>query len=354
MPQPELTKVLICSEGVPAVRLHTQGPDFYEKTHFLKRGDLAQKNGEAPSGFLQVLSRHPDGDKHWQKTVPTSSKLSYRRTGLANWITDVEQGAGHLLARVIVNRLWQHHFGRGIVNTPSDFGFMGEKPSHPELLDFLANELIANGWRLKPIHKLILQSAVYQQSSLHDEARTKIDPDNTLYWRRNVMRLEGEAIRDSILAVSGSLDETMFGAGTLDLGMKRRSLYFTIKRSKLISLMTLFDGPDTLQSLPRRATTVVAPQAMALMNNPHIRTAAQVFAQRVLKESNNDVRAAIQRAYALALSRTPDADELDSSVAFVTAQSADYKQAGKGNAQELALTNLTQLLVSLNEFSYVE
>ena len=108
------------------------------------------------------------------------------------------------------------------------------------------------------------------------------------------------------------------------------------------------------QEVPRRATTVVAPQAMALMNNPHIRTAAQVFAQRVLKDANNDVRAAIQRAYALALSRTPDADELDSSVAFVTAQSADYKQTGKGNAQELALTNLTQLLVSLNEFSYVE
>jgi len=354
MPQPELTKVLICSEGVPAVRLHTQGPDFYDKTYYLKRGDLAQKNGEAPSGFLQVLSRNPDGDKHWQKTPPPNSKLSYRRSGLANWITDVDQGAGHLLARVIVNRLWLQHFGRGIVNTPSDFGNMGEKPTHPELLDYLASELIANGWRLKPIHKLMLQSAVYQQSAARDEARTKLDPDNTLFWRRNVQRLEGEAIRDSILSVSGSLDEKMFGAGTLDLGMKRRSIYFTIKRSRLISLMSLFDGPDTLQSLPRRATTVVAPQAMALMNNTHIRIAAQTFAQRVLKESNNDARAAIQRAYELALSRSPDADELDSSLAFVVAQTEDYKQAGKGNAQELALTNFAQLLVSLNEFSYVE
>src|SRR6185369_16555751 len=120
-------------EGVPAVRLHTQGPDFYEKTFMLKRGDPNQKVGEASQSFLSVLMRHPDREQHWIKPPPAGAKTSYKRTSLANWITDVDYGAGHLLARVIVNRLWQHHMGRGIVATPNDFGAQGMKPTHPEL-----------------------------------------------------------------------------------------------------------------------------------------------------------------------------------------------------------------------------
>ena len=134
-----------------------------------------------------------------------------RRSALANWLTDVDSGAGHLLARVIVNRLWQHHFGRGIVATPSEFGATGDRPTHPELLDWLAGELIKNGWRLKPIHKLIMTSAVYKQGGETDDKRLAADRANTLFWHRPGRRLEAEVIRDSMLAVSGSLDETMFG-----------------------------------------------------------------------------------------------------------------------------------------------
>src|SRR5262249_6874185 len=155
-----------------------------EKTHFLKRGDPNQKDGEATQGFLQVLTRHPEGEKRWQTAPPKGWRTSYRRRSLANWITDVECGAGHLLARVIVNRLCQPTRGRGIVNPPGDFGLQGEPPTHPELLDWLAGELIAGGWRLKPIHKLIVTSAVYTQGNQGEPSRAKFDPDNKLNWRR--------------------------------------------------------------------------------------------------------------------------------------------------------------------------
>src|SRR5205807_7440915 len=127
-------------------------------------------------------------------------RTSYRRRALAEWLTDTRDGAGQLLARVIVNRLWQHHMGRGIVATPSDFGTRGERPTHPELLDFLAGELIKNGWRLRPIHKLIMTSAVYQQSSRTDADKAKVDRDNLLWWRFSPRRLEAEVIRDGLLA----------------------------------------------------------------------------------------------------------------------------------------------------------
>src|SRR5262249_55405274 len=153
---------------------------------------------------------------HWQVPAPEGWRTSYRRRALANWMTDVDHGAGSLLARVIVNRLWQHHLGRGIVATPSEFGVRGERPSHPELLDWLATELIQNGWKLKPIHKLILTSAVYQQSPSFDATRAKLAPDNRLFSRRPRQRLEAEDIRDELLAVSGMLDRTYFGPGTLD------------------------------------------------------------------------------------------------------------------------------------------
>src|SRR5262249_46501563 len=157
------------SEGLPPIRLHTQGEDFFRETYFLKRGDPDQKVAVADSGFLQLLT-FETGETKWAKAAPEGSRLSYRRSALADWITDVDNGAGRLLARVIVTRLWQHHLGRGIVSTPSDFGLRGEPPTHPELLDYLALELIRNGWRLKPVHKLIMTSGVYQQSSAIVEA----------------------------------------------------------------------------------------------------------------------------------------------------------------------------------------
>jgi hypothetical protein len=343
--------VLIASEGLPAVRLHTQGDDFFPKTFFLKRGDPNQKEGEAVQSFLQVLMRAPDKEKHWQIAPPTGWRTSFRRASLANWITDVDQGAGHLLARVIVNRLWQAHLGKGLVGTPSDFGSRGDKPSHPELLDWLAQELIKNGWRLKPIHKLIMTSAVYMQSSAHDEARAKVDPANKLQWHFNRHRLEAEAIRDSLLAISGVLDETMFGPGTLDEGMKKRSIYFTVKRSKMIPMLQIFDAPQALTPIDKRPSTTVAPQALLLMNNPHVRSYAHAFAKRIAPDDKTPFPDVIRKGYQIALSREPTPQELMQISAFLQKQMTTY--AGP-NARELAVADFCQVLMCLNEFIYVD
>jgi hypothetical protein len=353
-PRPETVKVLISSEGLPAVRLHTQGPDFYQQTYFLRRGDLSQKLAEANQGFLQVLVRAPEGERRWQQPPPPGWRTTYRRRALAAWITDVEQGAGPLLARVIVNRLWQHHMGRGIVATPSDFGTQGEPPTHPELLEWLAAELVSQGWRLKPLHKLIMTSSVYMQSTAHDDARAAVDPENRLCWRRPVRRLEAEAIRDCMLAASGSLDRRMFGPGSLDEGQTRRSIYYFVKRSQLIPLMVLFDLPEPLVGQPQRPATVVAPQALALLNNPHVRCWAANFARRVDSDAGVDWDAPITAAYGLALARPPSDAELASCRAFCEAQCARYARAGRAEARHLALTDFCQGLFCLNEFMYVD
>jgi mono/diheme cytochrome c family protein len=353
-PRPPTAKVLISSEGVPAVRLHTQGGDFLEQTHFLKRGDPNQKGDVATQGFLQVLTRTPDQEKHWQTAPPAGWRTSYRRRALASWITDVDAGAGHLLARVIVNRLWQHHLGRGIVGTPSDFGFQGERPTHPELLDWLASELVRNGWRLKHIHKLIMTSAVYMETSDYDKQRAALDPDHRLCWRHIPHRLEAEIIRDNLLAVSGLLDERQFGPGTLDENHKRRSIYFTVKRSKLIPTMVLFDGPDALQGMERRPTTTIAPQALLLMNNPLVRNCADNFAKRISPPGEKSVPEVVRAGYAIALGRGPSEQELSNSVNFIQEQTAAYEKDGKANARQLALGDFCQVLVSVNEFMYID
>jgi hypothetical protein len=353
-PKPTLVKALISSEGVPAVRLHTQGGDFLEQTHFLKRGDPNQKDAVATQSFLQVVMRNPEAEKHWQITPPGGSRTSYRRRSLANWMTDVEQGAGGLLARVIVNRLWQHHLGRGIVGTPNDFGFQGDRPTHPELLDWLASELIRNGWRLKPIHKLIMMSNVYMENGEVDKKKSEIDHDNRLFWRHPPHRLEAEVIRDSLLAVSGTLDERMFGPGTLDLGQKRRSIYFFVKRSQLIPTMMLFDAPDTLLGIEQRVTTTIAPQALLLMNSVIVRGFADQFAQRVSPSPETPLADAVRSGYTLALGRAPTDDELAASVEFLNQQMDAYKADGKTDGRRPALIDFCQVLMGLNEFVYVD
>jgi hypothetical protein len=266
-------------------------------------------------------------------------------------MTDTKQGAGHLLARVIVNRLWQHHFGRGIVATPNDFGAQGERPTHPELLDYLASELVRNDWKLKPIHKLIMTSAVYIQGNAYDERRNAVDPENRLLWRRPLLRLEAEAIRDSMLAVSGTLDPTMYGPGTLDEGMKRRSIYFFVKRSQIIPLMLLFDAPNALSGMGARGTTTVAPQALAMMNNPHVQAYAKALAGRLKGKS---VEGAIEAGYRLALAREATAVERADAKEFVAEQEKAYRATGKNDAQEMAMNDFCQALLSLNEFVYIE
>ncbi len=345
-PKPTTVKALVSSEGLPAIRLHSQGEDFLKETHFLRRGDSNQKEGVAPVSFLQVLMPDSESQGKWTKAAPAGSRNSFQRTGLANWITDADAGAGSLLARVIVNRLWQQHFGRGIVATTSDFGVRGEPPSHPELLDYLASELIRGGWKLKPIHKLIVTSAAFKQSSLRDEAKAAIDPDNLLVWRQPVRRLSAEVIRDSILAVGDRLNTTMYGPGHLSEESTRRSIYFTMKRSKLIPALVVFDAPDGTVGVGDRPATNIAPQALHLMNNPYVRGAAHSFARKLLTDEKISDEEVVKLAYRTALTREPRPNEIQDAVRFVRDK--------KGDDRQTAVADLCQVLFCLNDFLYVD
>jgi mono/diheme cytochrome c family protein len=330
-----LSKALICAEGYTPLRMHTQGADFFNETYLLRRGNTDAKQGVASQDFLQVMMRAPERGQHWKYEAPKGAKFSGRRRSLATWMTDLDEGAGAQVARVIVNRLWQHHFGQGIVMTPNDFGHAGALPSHPELLEDLAGELVKNGWKLKPIHKLILTSATYQQNTMEDREKEKIDPENKLFVRRLPRRLEGEALRDSVLAVTGALDPTMYGPGTKEETSVRRSIYFTVKRSQLVGSMVVFDLPEPLVSQAVRPTTTVAPQALFLMNAPEVREWAKKFARRLENEPTPEAK--VSRAFLLAVGREPTQTELAQSVEFL-------------KTQELA--DFCQVVLGLNEFAY--
>ncbi len=360
-PKPKLTKVLVCAEGYPPLRMHTQGADFFNETHFLHRGSSDQKRGVAAPGVLQVLLRNADTEKRWSWQPPAGAKFSGRRTALANWMTDSERGAGHLLARVIVNRLWQHHFGQGLVATPNDFGAQGARPANADLLDWLAGELIRGGWRLKPIHQLIMTSAAYRQASVNSRSLTskqKPDGSNTdslmTAFSPQPRRLEAEAVRDSLLFVSGVLDTNMFGPGTLDEASRRRSIYFTVKRSQLIGAMQAFDAPEPLVSQGTRPSTTVAPQALLLMNSPHVRSWAGAFAKRCSSSPTESLADVVTRAYSLALNRVPTKRERTDGTTFIEEQLVRYRDENPAKARELAVTDFAQVILSLNEFIYVD
>jgi hypothetical protein len=347
---------LVCTEGVKAVRLHTQGGDLLPTTHFLRRGDTSQKEGEAAPSFLQVLMPGPDAAARWQAEPPAGARTSFRRRAFAEWLCDTEQGAGRLLARVIVNRLWQHHLGRGIVATPSDFGVRGEPPSHPELLDWLAGQLIDGGWRLKAVHKLIVTGSAYRQESAsrmtpaEATAALKADPENRLFGRRPLRRLEAEAVRDAVLAASGVLDPKMFGPGTLDANSRRRSVYFTVKRSQLIPVLQVFDAPDASGSVGERPTTTIAPQALWLLNSPQVRVAAKALAA-TLPTANEEAVAVVYRR---CLGREPTAEERTRAVEFLAAQAAAHAANGRADGAATARADLAQTVFCLNEFVYAE
>jgi hypothetical protein len=200
---------------------------------------------------------------------------------------------------------------------------------------------------LKPIHRLIVLSATYRQSAADRPAARAVDPDNVRLWRWTPRRLEAEAIRDGMLAVSGLLDRRMYGPGTLDEAHRRRSVYFTIKRSQLVASQQLFDAPDALTGLSRRVTTTVAPQALLLLNGPQVRTYAEAFARRVRAASGEE---SVRQAYAWALGRAPRAEELAAARTFLGEQAASYGAAGK----HAALVDLCQAIFALNEFVYLE
>jgi len=352
-----LAKVLVTSEGLPHLPHHADDrgfPHFYPETHLLRRGDVSQKAGIAQPGFPTVLLDESEDGSRWRlvSTSRANPDSSYRRASLALWLTDSSHGAGSLAARVMVNRLWQHHFGKGIVATPNDFGTAGELPTHPELLDWLAVRLIENGWRLKLIHKEIMTSDTYLQSNrAADDPRSAIDPENRLLWHRAPRRLEAEAIRDAMLTVSGRLDCTMYGPGSLDPDMTRRSVYFFVKRSELIPSMMLFDWPEHLVSIGQRQATTTAPQALLFMNSTLGRACAVALADRV---HHDDPAESLVQVYQIAFGRDPTAAELDLAKQFLARTVPLRKDQGDPDPVHDAMADLCQMLLGLNEFIYVD
>ena len=352
-PGAQLTKVMVTSEGLPLLPHHANDrgfPHFYQEMFLLKRGDIHQKVETVTPGYLRVLMSATATPEHWKVAPPQDwTRTRYSRTSLANWITDPVEGAGQLAARVIVNRLWQHHFGRGLVATPNDFGFQGERPTHPELLDAMARDLIDGGWKMKRLHRQIMLSSTYRQTTVFDEERATIDRPNLLLWRQSPQRLEAEPIRDSLLFVSGQLDATMFGPGTLDQNMNRRSVYFFIKRSQLIPMMMLFDWPEHLVSIGQRSSTTVAPQALMFLNSDQDRRYASALTGRLTEESTP---AKITRAYHLCYGRAPHDAELKLAAAFLDQQTEKYTTANHANPNAAAMTDLCQALLASSEFVY--
>jgi len=344
-------KVQVTADGFPHTKHHADDrgfPHFYPKTFVLNRGDVNQKKAEAEPSFLRVLMRDGKRASYWRAEPPKGwTRSSFRRASLARWLTDTEYGAGPLAARVIVNRVWQHHFGRGIVSTPNDFGMQGERPTHPELLEWLAADLVGHGWTLKRLHRLIVTSAVYAEDGRSDEARARLDRENTLYWRSAPRRLDAEPIRDAMLAAAGRLDPRMYGPGTLDPGMPRRAVYFQIKRSQLVPTMMLFDWPEHLVSIGRRGVTTTAPQALMFMNSPLGRSCAGGLAARAGEEDP------VREAYRIAFGRAPTADESAASADFLARQAAAYRREGREDAGRRARVDFCQALMSMSEFIYV-
>ena len=343
-PKPALINIYAARKGGATYNF---GADT-RKVYFLERGESNSKNGLATPAFLRVLQSEDATEDYWLKETEARPP----RVALAHWITDEQKGAGHLLARVIVNRLWQHHLGLGIVRTPSDFGAQGTPPTHPALLDYLAGELIRNEWRLKPLHKMIMMSAVYRQQGNSNQMAMKVDPENKLWWRRGATRLEAEVIRDSLLAVSGTLDKRMFDKGTVDQRHTRRSIYLTVKRSNLIPILQLFDAPDAMQGIGQRIATTVPPQALAMMNSPYVRELAEKFALRIRPDESVAIPEVIHRAYTHALSRPPSTVEEQQMSSFIKGQAESYGNTDE--AMKMAIADFCQTVICLNEFIFVD
>lgn len=315
------------------------GQDVYH----LRRGEVDQKLAKMTPGVLQVLSR---GD------MPPAAQPLDPRVALGDWMTSVEHGAGPLLARVMVNRLWQHHFGEGIVGTPNDFGAQGDRPTHPALLEWLAAEFVRGGWKLKPLHKQIMLSAAYQQSHAASEANVKADPENKYLSRQRTRRLEAENIRDALLAIGGNLDTAMYGPSFLD-NVPRRSVYLRVKRSELIPIMTMFDAPEPTQSVGERVSTTVPTQSLTMMNSPFVRQQAEKLAQRIRPAQDAPPSAAVDAAYRIALGRSPSEAERTRMTTFIDEQTQAIG-GDAGQARDRALVEFCHALICLNEFVYVD
>lgn len=367
----------------PTVLAITEADREPQATWLLTRGDFYAKQEPVELGFLSVLTGSRSAVEYLVSARQQAPDVpsSMQRRALAQWMTDEVEGAGALLARVFVNRVWQHHFGEGLCRTVNDFGVRAELPSHPELLDWLARDFVSGDWRLKRLHKLILMSAVYQQDTTFDEARAKVDPENRLLWRRRPLRLESEVLRDAVLAVSGTLNLKQFGPAfkppipaeamlarntkspyPLDArdipATRRRSVYMFHKRVVQHPLMQVFDGPDASASCGRRSNTTVAPQALALLNDPFFRARASDLAKRIIAESGPDRADWIAYGFRLALSRPASDIELHKSLEFLEKQIASRAVRAPSTHQDdlhhQVLTDYCQGLFSLNEFIYID
>jgi hypothetical protein len=321
--------------------------------HLLARGLITQPGREVIPHGLSALREPPAGF-----ALRPDSAESERRAALAKWITDPRHP---LTWRSIVNRVWQYHFGRGLSDTPNDFGRMGGKPTHPELLDWLTVDFLASRGSLKALHKRIVTSAAYRQASGRANPKAEqLDANNTLLWRQNRRKLEAESIRDAVLAASGKLDLTMGGPGWQDFVIKnpehsphyrydladpedaktfRRSVYRFIARSQMQPFMTAMDCADPSIRVDKRNESISAPQALALLNNGFMVSQAKHFAERARREAGESVEAQIERAFRLAIGEPPAPEERDALGAFV---------------KEHGLPNLCRVLFNLNQFAFVD
>ena len=328
-------------EFVSVYSTKTGGADVF----LLRRGEVDNKAGKADTGFIQVLSRADRA--RW-----VESEKTHPRIALGKWMTDEKDGAGSLLARVMVNRIWKHHFGKGIVKSANDFGTQGDQPTHPELLDHLASRFIESGWQLKALHRYIVTSAAYQMGHSLDPIAKKADPENSLLWNRPARRLEAEAIRDSLLAVAGTLSSEMFGPSVTNLDATKRSVYLRVKRSELIPFLTLFDAPEPTQSIGDRGITTLPTQALTMLNSPFVRNAAAKLAARAVAKDSSPT-GALEHAFRIALSRPPDSSEHERFSGHLLSQIPSGKESDPKSLQE-ALARTCNVLLCTNEFIYVD
>jgi cytochrome c553 len=333
-------------------------------THVLLRGNAAAPGEKVEPGFLSVLG----SPEPVVPTPPPGSKTTGRRAVLADWIISPENP---LTPRVIVNRLWQHHFGRGIVRSSSNFGSQGDRPTQPELLDWLASELVAGGWRLKPLHRLIMTSNTYRMSSRSDPEALAKDPTNNAFWRFDMRRLSAEEIRDSILAVCGTLNPAMYGPGVYPeipaevlagqsqpgkgwpisppAEQTRRSVYVHVKRSLLLPLIETFDAAETDRSSPVRFSTTQPTQALAMLNGRFLNDQARALAKHLKREAGDDPSAQVRLALRLVACREPSEAEVQRGVAMMGTL------AGTDNAKsDQALAALSLVVLNLNEFLFLD
>jgi hypothetical protein len=332
-PAVEDASLLVLADGPDRTKLEYK-PEVAQDVCVQVRGNPSKPGAVVPRRFLAVLSPDP----------PRAFKHGSGRLELARAM--VSEG-GPLAARVLVNRVWEHHFGTGLVDTPSDFGSQGARPSHPQLLDDFSARFIAHGWSIKWLHREIMRSAAYRQRSASDRRKQAVDPDNRLLWRINRRRLEIEAWRDAMLAVTGKL-RLQNGGPALDLGQAhnyRRTLYGTIKRRELADMLRLYDVPDATLHNPARVPTTTPLQQLFVLNSPFMQQQAANLVARVKADAAATVEARIRRAYQLLFNRVPSAVQLKLGVEFLT---------GSGAEDSAMWQQYAQVLLGSNEFLFVD